>query len=264
MSLDQIPTENTDNISWPKVNFVPAMQRRRLSPFAKMALFTAEHALNSSTITSDESIPIVFASRHGDLHKTTELLIDLAKNETLSPTAFGLSVHNAVPSLYSIFKANKQEINAISAGQDSFFMGLVDAYARLKSGRCNQVLFIYSEQVLPEIYQEFNDEVPLDNSVAIVLSLASSTNHCNVTFMFEPTLSEYKHHEGATLDDSQVKESLLKGSQLKGSLLKGNFTTPLYHDKLPISLAFYQWITDDRSECHFKTNRYFWQCNKNV
>lgn len=181
------PTDDnkTNTPAWPKLEFVPAMQRRRLSPFAKIALYTAENALSAPSILSTFSEPvkseiseqaaqidIVFSSRHGDLHKTAELLTDLSADQDISPTAFSTSVHNAVPGLYSILKQNKQAINAISAGKDSFFYALVDAYARLKSGRSNKLLIIHVDRVLPELYSQFADEQQVDHAVAMVVTSA--------------------------------------------------------------------------------------------
>ena len=158
---------------WPKLEFVPAMQRRRLSPFAKIALYTAENALSAQSAPSElsEQIDIVFSSRHGDLHKTAELLTELTADQDISPTAFSTSVHNAVPGLYSILKQNKQAINAISAGKDSFFYALVDAYARLKSGRTNKLLIVHVDRELPELYSQFKDEQQINHAVAMVVTL---------------------------------------------------------------------------------------------
>ncbi len=152
---------------WPKLEFVPAMQRRRLSPFAKIALYTAENALSETS----EQIDIIFSSRHGDLHKTVELLTELTADQDISPTAFSTSVHNAVPGLYSILKQNKQAINAISAGKDSFFYAFVDAYARLKSGRANKLLIVHVDRELPESYSQFKDEQQIDHAVSMVVTL---------------------------------------------------------------------------------------------
>lgn len=162
--------------AWPKLEFVPAMQRRRLSPFAKIALYTAEKALSAAPLITTEQVDIVFSSRHGDLHKTAALLTELSENQDISPTAFSTSVHNAVPGLYSILKQNKQAINAISAGQDSFFYALVDAYARLKSGRAQRLLVVHVDRELPELYAEFKDEQQIDHAVAMVLTLEQTSN----------------------------------------------------------------------------------------
>ena len=135
----------------PKLAQIPAMQRRRLSPFAKITLHCALEAagLFSSTV------PSVFSSRHGDLAKTSQLIADVAAKEPLSPTQFGLSVHNAVGGLFSIYAGNKSPLTAISSGEDSFFIGLLDALAKLNANDYQQILFVYSENIVPTIYQPY-------------------------------------------------------------------------------------------------------------
>ena len=92
-ALNAVLSNETElNPSWPKLAFVPAMQRRRLSPFAKISLYVANQASESQI----QDLPMIFSSRHGDLHKTSDLLGELALDNELSPTAFSLSVHNAV------------------------------------------------------------------------------------------------------------------------------------------------------------------------
>ena len=85
-------------ITLPKLQTIPAMQRRRLSPFAKVSLHCALEASDHH----QGDLPCVFSSRHGDLNRTTKLIENVANQEELSPTQFGLSVHNAVSGLYSI------------------------------------------------------------------------------------------------------------------------------------------------------------------
>lgn len=153
----------------PVLDFVPAMQRRRLSIFAKLALYAGFEASKGH-----HDFPVVFTSRHGDLHKTSTLLDSLANKEGFSPTLFSMSVHNAAPGLLSIFTGNKQASNTVSAGKDTFFMGLVDAYARLSSNMENKVLFIHCDQALPESYHGFNDEVQVDHCVAFLMSVADT------------------------------------------------------------------------------------------
>lgn len=156
----------------PQLDWVPAMQRRRLSPFAKISLYCAQQ----SAANSCSSIVGVFSSRHGDLHKTQALLGDVAVADDLSPMAFGLSVHNAVSGLYSILNKNTQAMSAVSAGKDTLVMAIVDAYAKLKSGQCEQVLLVHSDQALPDVYDEFRDEFQTDHAIAAILSLPESSN----------------------------------------------------------------------------------------
>lgn len=208
---------------WPKLAFVPAMQRRRLSPFAKIALYVA-HQVNQN---NDEDMPMVFSSRHGDLHKTSDLLGELALDNELSPTAFSLSVHNAVAGLYSILTNNKSAINAMAAGQDSVFMALVDAYARLKSGICNKVLLVHVDQALPAPYDEFKDEKQIDHAVAFVLSL-----------------------------DESIKSSF--------NLKFNAYENTNRDNKAPRALTLYAWLNSDESKLDISSNKYRWHCSKHV
>jgi 3-oxoacyl-(acyl-carrier-protein) synthase len=214
------PTDDnkTNTPAWPKLDFVPAMQRRRLSPFAKIALYTAENALStpstlSETLKSETSrsetaeqaaqIDIVFSSRHGDLHKTAELLTELSADQDISPTAFSTSVHNAVPGLYSILKQNKQAINAISAGKDSFFYAFVDAYARLKSGRSNKLLIVHVDRELPALYAQFQDEQQIAHAVAMVVTLTptpATIANIDINFSASPCSAKDDKQDAAELN----------------------------------------------------------------
>jgi hypothetical protein len=226
LTIEQAIQLGEDEVSWPKLAFVPPMQRRRLSAFAKMALLVA----NQSVSNIEHALPIVFSSRHGDLPKTSTLLADLANENALSPTAFGLSVHNAIPSLFSILTQNKQAINAVSAGQDSFMMGLIDVYSRLKSGLAEEILFIYADQKLPSTYLEFQDEQQLSHAIALVVSLPpaekSNAEQCGISFNFE-------HCSQAIIE------------------------------RIPASLLFTSWYQSDQQKLALSSNRYRWFLSKN-
>ncbi|QUM76034.1 beta-ketoacyl synthase chain length factor [Moritella sp. 24] len=233
--LDKTQTKSS---AWPKLEFVPAMQRRRLSPFAKIALYTAENVLSALSGSSglseaSDQVDIVFSSRHGDLHKTAELLTELTADNDISPTAFSTSVHNAVPGLYSILKQNKQAINAVSAGKDSFFYGIVDAYARLKSGRTNKILLVHVDRELPALYSQFQDEQQVDHAVAMVVTLT-------------PTAT--------TLAGIDLCFSAAESAVSKPELLELN---------LPAALSFIHWFegTAD-SALQYNSERHFWTCER--
>lgn len=147
------------------VSWVKPMQRRRLSQFAKMVL-SCVHAVNANA----EPIPVVFSSRHGDLHKTSDLLAQLVKHEPLSPTQFGLSVHNAVVGLLSILTHNTAPITAIAGGKDSLSAALSEAYMQLHQGHTDSVMVIHGDRCLPQLYDSFADEPQIDHCVAFILS----------------------------------------------------------------------------------------------
>lgn len=133
----------------PALEQIPAMQRRRLSGIAKLALNSAIQSLNSESVDY-----IVWASQYGDEHKTLKILADVLQDQTPSPTQFSTSVHNAIAGLYSILCQDATPSTSLAA---SWSEALIEAYAWLKTTpKPNaRVLVVYYDEALPEIYQEF-------------------------------------------------------------------------------------------------------------
>ncbi|MGE8559971.1 MAG: beta-ketoacyl synthase chain length factor [Acinetobacter sp.] len=133
----------------PALEQIPAMQRRRLSAIAKLALNSAIQSLNSESVDY-----IVWASQYGDEHKTLKILADVLQDQTPSPTQFSTSVHNAIAGLYSILCQDATPSTSLAA---SWSEALIEAYAWLKTtARPNaRVLVVYYDEALPAIYKEF-------------------------------------------------------------------------------------------------------------
>lgn len=145
----------------PPVDFIPAMQRRRLSRLSRLALSAAY-----SCADGNHQLPTVFASRHGEIHRTLGLLTDLAKDEPLSPMAFSLSVHNTASGLYSIATGNTAPSTAIAAGRDTLPTAILEAIGQLQ--RHDEVMVVYAEEPLPPEYRQFASN---DNSALLGLAL---------------------------------------------------------------------------------------------
>lgn len=158
------PQFEHSEVSVPKLEFVPAMQRRRLSPYARMCC----HTLHQLTERND--IEVVFATRCGDLVKTDQLIEDAVSATPLSPAQFGLSVHNAVAGQYSIFTNNKHPSTTISAGQDTFHLAIIDAKARLSQSEDDEIAVVCTDSIPPEKYLPFMGEQQINHSVALLLS----------------------------------------------------------------------------------------------
>jgi hypothetical protein len=161
-----------DELTLPQLTTIPAMQRRRLSPFAKVALHCALEASGEYQV----NIPCVFSSRHGDLHRTTKLIENIALSKDLSPTQFGLSVHNAAAGLFSIFTGNRAPLSAIAGGQSSFMQGLLDCVAKLEANDLSRILFVYCDLHVPECYRPY---VVDDTSIGIGLLIEASKDEKN-------------------------------------------------------------------------------------
>ena len=145
----------------PPVDFIPAMQRRRLSRLSRLSLAAAY-----SCAGENHNLPTVFASRHGEIHRTLGLLNDVVQNEPLSPMAFSLSVHNTASGLYSIATGNTAPSTAIAAGLDTLPMAIIEAIGQLQ--RHDEVMVVYAEEPLPADYSQFAGD---DNSALLGLAL---------------------------------------------------------------------------------------------
>lgn len=100
---------------------------------------------------------MVFASRYGDAARSVEMLAELAREQALSPTVFGLSVHNAIAAMVSIARGERGNVLAVAAGAASAAAALVEAGALLADG-APEVLVVCYDAALPGAYAEFADE----------------------------------------------------------------------------------------------------------
>lgn len=151
------------------------MLRRRLSPLAKAAL----HAANVCA-EGHQSLSMVYASRHGELGRTVEMLRNLANREDLSPTTFSLSVLNSAAGIFSIARADHAPATAVSAGTETFGFGLLEACARAKLSPEVPVLYLYADTAAPHPVgpQAGDPESPL--AVAMLIG-GSSTSILEMT-----------------------------------------------------------------------------------
>ncbi|MDN4051883.1 beta-ketoacyl synthase chain length factor [Massilia sp. YIM B02763] len=135
----------------PKVAAMPAMLRRRAGFLGRMALEVAYQCLGE-----DAGVPTVFCSRHGEVARSLDLLDDLARGEPLSPTAFGLSVHNASAGLFSIARADRANHVALAAGTATLEHAVIEACGLLNDG-ASMVLVVACDMPLPDAYAQFQD-----------------------------------------------------------------------------------------------------------
>ncbi len=135
----------------PGVRQMPAMLRRRAGFLGKMALEVAYQCLDGRT-----GVPSVFCSRHGDVTRAVELLTDLARASPLSPTAFGLAVHNATAGLFSIARADQASHIALSAGPSTIEHAVIEACSLLADGAPMVLLTAY-DCPLPPVFAHFHD-----------------------------------------------------------------------------------------------------------
>lgn len=164
--LVKVEWQATEEAPKPDVSFVPAMERRRLTGVERAALAVAHQALEAfkSQTNSNADLPVVFASRWGEIGTTVKLMQQMHADGEMSPAGFSNSVHNAAPGHLSLLTKNKAPYTAIAAGPDSYEMGLLEA-----STYPGKVLFVYAEEDTPEFYKPDFEDVQKAHAVAMVI-----------------------------------------------------------------------------------------------
>lgn len=145
----------------PELPFLSAMQRRRLSLSARL-MFQAAYE-----VVGEQHCPTVFVSHDGELNRSLGLWQTLLRENSVSPTSFGLSVHNALVGQWSMLRGDTSENTALAAQYDGWELAIAEAVALLHEG-AKQVLVIAADEPLgqPEIHAT---RAPFPYAVAALL-----------------------------------------------------------------------------------------------
>ena len=125
----------------PDVSFIPPLERRRLSGVERAALSVAWQ------VRPEGEVPVVFASRWGEIGVTLKLMTQFHADREMSPARFSASVHNAAPGAFSLLTGNHSPYTAIAARERSLEAGLLEALAY-----GTPVVFLFAEEATPAFY----------------------------------------------------------------------------------------------------------------
>lgn len=176
----------------PGVRAMPALLRRRAGFWAKMSLEVAYACIGNRT-----GVPSVFCSRHGDVVRSVALLQDLVHAEPMSPTEFGMSVHNATGGLFSIARGDHTHQLALSGGQSTVEYGVIEACSLMADGAA-EVLLVVADVQLPQLYRAFDDEKGQPYAWAWLLRPAMGNDVIHLTWEGDtPVLAEGRCTEQA-------------------------------------------------------------------
>lgn len=160
------PSAQTELDVAPKLPEMSAAMRRRADKLGRAALQTAYWSEPGDN-------PVVFASRYGEIARSVGMLEQLAVGETLSPTAFSMSVHNAIGALFSIARENRSNYTAVAAGDETVEAAFTEALGLLADGN-PRVTVIYYEAPLPAVYASFDAFPSFTRAWACQLGLAKT------------------------------------------------------------------------------------------
>ena len=144
------------------------MERRRLTGVERAALSVAWQ------VRPEGEVPVVFASRWGEIGVTVKLMKQFHADHEMSPAGFSASVHNAAPGAFSLLTHNHAPYTAIAARARSLEAGILEALVQgtAVAGRPpyrGAVVFVFAEEATPEFYApEFG---PLQGACALAVRL---------------------------------------------------------------------------------------------
>jgi hypothetical protein len=147
----------------PDLKFIDLMLRRRLSALSKMAMKVAHDCAGDRP-----AVRVVFASRHGELNRTTTILDDIVAQQPVSPTAFSLAVLNAMPGVMSIARQDRSTSAALSAGAQTLGYALLEAYTQYQESPEIPVLLVYAHEPAGERYGPVDDD-PERGALALLI-----------------------------------------------------------------------------------------------
>jgi hypothetical protein len=147
---------------------VPKMLKRRLSPLAETVFCVANQCLEGHMI-----VPTVFSSSHGEVAKSFSMLEMLEAGEEISPTAFSLTVHNAIAGLFSIAWKNQLQCTVVASGEEGLAAAFIEALGLLQEG-VEQVLLVFYDAPLVDFYPSAPFKLATDETRALALRIAKS------------------------------------------------------------------------------------------
>ncbi|MBN3816464.1 beta-ketoacyl synthase chain length factor [Paraburkholderia sp. Se-20369] len=152
----------------PGVEFIDPMVRRRLSRLSRLALQAAHDCVGEHG-----ALRVVFASRHGELTRTTGILGDISAAEPVSPTAFSLSVLNAASGVFGIARGDRSPATAVAAGPETLGYALLETFAQCESAPSAPVLLVYANEPADPVYGAPDDAADSE-ALAILFDAGSA------------------------------------------------------------------------------------------
>ncbi|MEX0960214.1 MAG: beta-ketoacyl synthase chain length factor [Burkholderiales bacterium] len=192
-------------LSLPRLDILPAAERRRTGLPVKLAIAVGQDALAQTERATDD-LPTVFSASGGDGEVIHEICETLAGTERLvSPTRFHNSVHNAPAGYWSIATRSQAKSTSLCCRDWSFAAGLLEAATEVATESAAVLLLCYDARY-PEPLHRLR---PVENAFGAALLLTRRPGTASVCSL-SIELTDGQHTE-STMDEMEL-ENLRKGN----------------------------------------------------
>lgn len=209
-------------IGKPRSGMLPRTEGRRATDLIHMALCAAEQALPADTADS-RTMPSVFASADGDLETQHRLCTGVAGTDPwVSPHSFHNSVHNAPSGYWSIALGCQGPSTSLSAGNDSFVAGLLEALMYLESDDCDRCLLVAYDPASPPMFSRAR---PAEHGFAVALLLAKDGRGPGLRLAFPPDSAAPERLADAKLEQLRRENPAGRSLPLLTAIARGESAT---------------------------------------
>ena len=163
----------------PDAKFLPAMLRRRCTPLTRIMLRAAYDACSEA---DRAEVRTVFASRHGSINESIELIECVARGLPLSPAKFSHTVHNAQAGLFSIASGNRRASASLAAQDDTHAHGWLEALAHLEREPARPLLLVTGDVPLAPTFAPLVSEPVCSYAVAWLIARDGAGEPLEVAF----------------------------------------------------------------------------------
>jgi hypothetical protein len=196
---------NRDNVYVAsRTNNIPKSILRRSSTLTREALALADFIFGTDIDF------LVFATKHGELNRTQNLLKTLAQKKELSPTQFAQSVHSTAAGLLTI--ANRKEVafTTICASNSTFSMAMIEAISHIKCSPGAEVCIVLADESPPPELEKF---IGYDDAGAVAIKLTAGSDF-RLRFSSVDTNNQLK----TVYSDQKLLAGFIKGVSNKQSV----------------------------------------------
>lgn len=169
----------------PKLEFTSPLFRRRLSQLTKMTVQTVHDTLEKAGRLQDTGdLKIFFAGNSGEISREFQINSQLIQDQEILPASFSLSVFNAAPAQATLALKMHGGYTAAYASKGNFSDSLMSAAAAVLCGDEKEILFVWSQEKIPQEYGSLKPEHSEPFSFAFILDAkdSGSNESCSTCF----------------------------------------------------------------------------------
>jgi len=158
----------------PKLEYTDPLFRRRLSQITKMTVHVIHNLLEKTHINPETKL--VFISQRGEIEREFTINKGLIEDDMILPAGFSLSVFNTPVSSATLAFGLKGGYSVIYPSKGNFKDAFKTAAAPLLAGTEKQIILVYADELVPEVY---GDKRPYDNYPFAFAGVISSQKSAN-------------------------------------------------------------------------------------